>query len=307
MVLRNEHGRIWSILRSNVQIYILLLPTALYFLIFKYGPMYGLQMAFRNYNTGLGIMNSPWVGLQYFERVLSRMYFYQVINNTLTISLASLIFGFPFPVLFALMLNEMRAGKGKKLIQTITYAPHFISTVVVAAMVTLFLSPSSGVLNKILMVFGIEAQNFLMKPEYFVPIYVISGIWQNLGWNAIIYVAALASVNPELHESAVIDGASRLQRICHINFPCILPTIIIMLILQTGSLLNVGFEKVFLLSNEAVLETSEVISTYTYRIGITGAQFSQSAAIGLFNSVVQFALLVLVNFIAGKVSETSLW
>ena len=258
-------------------------------------------MAFRNYNTGLGIMNSPWVGLQYFERVLSRMYFYQVINNTLTISLASLIFGFPFPVLFALMLNEMRAGKGKKLIQTITYAPHFISTVVVAAMVTLFLSPSSGVLNKILMVFGIEAQNFLMKPEYFVPIYVISGIWQNLGWNAIIYVAALASVNPELHESAVIDGASRLQRICHINFPCILPTIIIMLILQTGSLLNVGFEKVFLLSNEAVLETSEVISTYTYRIGITGAQFSQSAAIGLFNSVVQFALLVLVNFIAGKV------
>lgn len=307
MVLRNEHGRIWSILRSNVQIYILLLPTALYFLIFKYGPMYGLQMAFRNYNTGLGIMNSPWVGLQYFERVLSRMYFYQVINNTLTISLASLIFGFPFPVLFALMLNEMRAGKGKKLIQTITYAPHFISTVVVAAMVTLFLSPSSGILNKILMVFGIEAQNFLMKPEYFVPIYVISGIWQNLGWNAIIYVAALASVNPELHESAVIDGASRLQRICHINFPCILPTIIIMLILQTGSLLNVGFEKVFLLSNEAVLETSEVISTYTYRIGITGAQFSQSAAIGLFNSVVQFALLVLVNFIAGKVSETSLW
>lgn len=307
MVLRNEHGRIWSILRSNVQIYILLLPTALYFLIFKYGPMYGLQMAFRNYNTGLGIMNNPWVGLQYFERVLSRMYFYQVINNTLTISLASLIFGFPFPVLFALMLNEMRAGKGKKLIQTITYAPHFISTVVVAAMVTLFLSPSSGVLNKILMVFGIEAQNFLMKPEYFVPIYVISGIWQNLGWNAIIYVAALASVNPELHESAVIDGASRLQRICHINFPCILPTIIIMLILQTGSLLNVGFEKVFLLSNEAVLETSEVISTYTYRIGITGAQFSQSAAIGLFNSVVQFALLVLVNFIAGKVSETSLW
>lgn len=307
MVLRNEHGRIWSILRSNVQIYILLLPTALYFLIFKYGPMYGLQMAFRNYNTGLGIMNSPWVGLQYFERVLSRMYFYQVINNTLTISLASLIFGFPFPVLFALMLNEMRAGKGKKLIQTITYAPHFISTVVVAAMVTLFLSPSSGVLNKILMVFGIEAQNFLMKPEYFVPIYVISGIWQNLGWNAIIYVAALASVNPELHESAVIDGASRLQRICHINFPCILPTIIIMLILQTGSLLNVGFEKVFLLSNEAVLETSEVISTYTYRIGITGAQFSQSAAIGLFNSVVQFALLVLVNFIAGRVSETSLW
>lgn len=294
-------------MRKHYQIYLLLLPTLIYFLIFKYGPMYGLQMAFRNYNTGLGIWNSPWVGLKYFKRILSRPYFYQILSNTLTISLTSLIAGFPLPILFSLMLNEMRGGTWKKSIQTITYAPHFISTVVLAAMITIFLSPSSGIVNKAIEALGGKAVNFMMRPECFVPIYVISGIWQGLGWNAIIYVAALASVDPALHESAMIDGASRLQRILHINLPCILPTVIIMLILQTGSLLNVGFEKVFLLSNDAVLETSEVISTYTYRIGIAGAQFSQSAAIGLFNSVVQFIMLVIVNTLARRLSETSLW
>lgn len=294
-------------MRKHYQIYLLLLPTLIYFLIFKYGPMYGLQMAFRNYNTGLGIWNSPWVGLKYFKRILSRPYFYQILSNTLTISLTSLIAGFPLPILFSLMLNEMRSGTWKKSIQTITYAPHFISTVVLAAMITIFLSPSSGIVNKAIEALGGKAVNFMMRPECFVPIYVISGIWQGLGWNAIIYVAALASVDPALHESAMIDGASRLQRILHINLPCILPTVIIMLILQTGSLLNVGFEKVFLLSNDAVLETSEVISTYTYRIGIAGAQFSQSAAIGLFNSVVQFIMLVIVNTLARRLSETSLW
>ena len=294
-------------MRKHYQIYLLLLPTLIYFLIFKYGPMYGLQMAFRNYNTGLGIWNSPWVGLKYFKRILSRPYFYQILSNTLTISLTSLIAGFPLPILFSLMLNEMRGGTWKKSIQTITYAPHFISTVVLAAMITIFLSPSSGIVNKAIEALGGKAVNFMMRPECFMPIYVISGIWQGLGWNAIIYVAALASVDPALHESAMIDGASRLQRILHINLPCILPTVIIMLILQTGSLLNVGFEKVFLLSNDAVLETSEVISTYTYRIGIAGAQFSQSAAIGLFNSVVQFIMLVIVNTLARRLSETSLW
>ncbi|MDD6885005.1 MAG: ABC transporter permease subunit [Eubacteriales bacterium] len=296
-----------ALMRKHYQIYLLLLPTLIYFLIFKYGPMYGLQMAFRNYNTGLGIWNSPWVGLKYFKRILSRPYFYQILSNTLTISLTSLIAGFPLPILFSLMLNEMRGGTWKKSIQTITYAPHFISTVVLAAMITIFLSPSSGIVNKAIEALGGKAVNFMMRPECFVPIYVISGIWQGLGWNAIIYVAALASVDPALHESAMIDGASRLQRILHINLPCILPTVIIMLILQTGSLLNVGFEKVFLLSNDAVLETSEVISTYTYRIGIAGAQFSQSAAIGLFNSVVQFIMLVIVNTLARRLSETSLW
>lgn len=295
------------VMRTNYQIYLLVLPTLIYFVLFKYAPMYGLQMAFRNYNPALGITQSPWVGLKYFSRILSRPYFYQVIGNTLSISLSSLILGFPLPVIFALALNEMKNAKLKKTIQTITYAPHFISTVVVAAMLKIFLSPTSGIVNQLIKFFGGDAVNFMMRPECFVPIYVISGIWQGLGWSAIIYVAALASVDPALHESAMIDGATRLQRMVHINLPCILPTVIIMLILRTGSLLNVGFEKVFLLSNDAVLEKSEVISTYTYRIGITNSQFSQSTAIGLFNSVIQFVILISVNAISRKVSETSLW
>ena len=294
-------------MRTNYQIYLLVLPTLIYFVLFKYAPMYGLQMAFRNYNPALGITQSPWAGLKYFSRILSRPYFYQVIVNTLSISLSSLILGFPLPVIFALALNEMKNAKLKKTIQTITYAPHFISTVVVAAMLKIFLSPTSGIVNQLIKLCGGDAVNFMMRPECFVPIYVISGIWQGLGWSAIIYVAALASVDPALHESAMIDGATRLQRMVHINLPCILPTVIIMLILRTGSLLNVGFEKVFLLSNDAVLEKSEVISTYTYRIGITNSQFSQSTAIGLFNSVIQFVILISVNAISRKVSETSLW
>lgn len=299
--------RKFQIICSNYQIYLLVLPALIYFVLFKYVPMYGLQMAFRNYNPGLGITGSPWVGLKYFSRVLSRSYFYKVIGNTLSISLTSLIVGFPLPVIFALALNEVKNEKLKKTIQTITYAPHFISTVVVVAILKIFLSPSSGIVNKMIEGLGGTAVNFMMKPECFMPIYVISGVWQGLGWSAIIYVAALASVDPALHESAVIDGATKLQRIFHINVPCILPTVIIMLILQTGSLLNVGFEKVFLMSNDAVLESSEVISTYTYRIGITSSQFSQSTAIGLFNSVIQFIILVIVNTISRKVSETSLW
>lgn len=190
-----REGRL-ALMCRHYQIYLLLLPTLTYFLLFKYAPMYGLQMAFRNYNTGLGIWNSAWVGLKYFERVLARPYFYQVLSNTLTISLTSLIVGFPLPVLFALMLNEMRGGFWKKTVQTVTYAPHFISTVVVAAMVTIFTSPTYGIINKFIELFGGTAVNFMMRPSCFVPIYVISGVWQNMGWNAIIYVAALAAVDP---------------------------------------------------------------------------------------------------------------
>lgn len=296
-----------SIILKNYQLYLLVLPTLAYFFIFKYIPMYGLQMAFRDFNPGLGISASAWTGLKYFERVLGRAYFYQVIRNTLSISISSLIFGFPMPILFALMLNELKSARYKKIIQTVTYAPHFISTVVVASMVTLFLSPSSGIINKIIEKMGGEAVNFLMKPNAFVPIYVISDIWQGLGWNAIIYISALAAVDPALHESAMIDGASRVQRIIHINLPCILPTVVVLLILQTGKLLSVGFDKVFLLSNDAILERSEVISTYTYRIGITSSQYSQSSAIGFFNSIIQFIMLVLVNSLSRRLSETSLW
>ena len=287
--------------------YLFVLPAVLDCIIFRYVPMYGLQIAFKDYRVKLGIWGSPWAGMKYFQRFLSSPVFPQLMRNTLLISFSSLLFGFPVPILVAFMINELKGTRYKRFVQTATYAPHFISTVVVAAMVTIFTSPTYGIINKFIELFGGTAVNFMMRPSCFVPIYVISGVWQNMGWNAIIYVAALAAVDPALHESAMIDGASRLQRVININIPCILPTIIVMLILQTGSLLNVGFEKVFLLSNDAVLERSEVISTYTYRIGITGAQFSQSTAIGLFNSVVQFIMLVLVNTLSRRLSETSLW
>ena len=293
----------------NWGLYLLLLPSFLLLLIFSYKPMYGVILAFKDYKNSLGITGSPWADplFRYFTRFFKSFQFGTTIRNTLALNLYSLLVGFPIPIFLALMINQITARRFRKGFQTVLYLPHFISTVVVAAMVTIFTSPTYGIINKFIELFGGTAVNFMMRPSCFVPIYVISGVWQNMGWNAIIYVAALAAVDPALHESAMIDGASRLQRVININIPCILPTIIVMLILQTGSLLNVGFEKVFLLSNDAVLERSEVISTYTYRIGITGAQFSQSTAIGLFNSVVQFIMLVLVNTLSRRLSETSLW
>lgn len=300
-------NRAFRLMRQHYQIYLFLLPTLAYFLIFHYGTMYGAQIAFKDYNTGLGMLASPWVGFKHFARFITREQFHNVVINTVRISLTGLILGFPFPILLALLLNELRSARYKKVIQTVTYAPHFISTVVVAAMITLFLSPEAGFVNRLIALFGGTPVYFMIKPEYFTMIYVISDIWQGMGWGSIIYIAALASVDPALHESAVIDGASRYQRILHINIPCILPTIVVMLILRTGSIMHVGFEKVFLLSNDSLLEKSEVISTYTYRVGIRGGQMSLSSAIGLFNSVVNFVILVLVNWVSRRLGETSLW
>ena len=305
----NKRGfkKTWSLVFENYQLYLMLLPAIIYYVIFKYSPMYGLQIAFRNYKPAKGIWGSKWVGLESFERFLTRDYFWQAFSNSLTINISSILFTFMLPVIFALMLNEVRNSKIKTTMQTITYAPHFISTVVVVAMVKLFLSPTVGLINNLRAAMGLEVVQFMMKPEFFVPIYIISDVWQGLGWSAIIYIASLAGVSPSLHESAMLDGASRLQRIWYINLPHILPTVIVMLILRTGSMLDVGFEKVFLLSNDAVLERSEVISTYVYRLGIGGAQFSLSTAVGLANSIVQFIMLSAVNYISRRVSETSLW
>jgi len=269
--------------------------------------MYGIQIAFKDYNTGLGIWDSPWVGLKYFKQFIVMPQFLSAVRNTLVISIVSLFCGFPFPVLLALMLNEVKNNKFKKIVQTVTYAPHFISTVVMAAIITLFLSPTAGIINKIIELTGHDSINFMIKPEYFVPIYVISDIWQHTGWNAIIYIATLANIEQEQHEAAVIDGATRMQRIWYINIPCIFPTMVVLFILQAGSILNVGFEKVFLLQNASIMETADVISTYTYRLGIQGGQFSLSSAVGLFNSVINFIVLVLVNTIARHLSDTSLW
>lgn len=295
------------IIGRNYQIYLLLLPCLIYFIVFCYGPMYGVQIAFKDYNTGLGIWGSPWVGLKHFRRFLDMPQFWQVFRNTLFLSLYNFIAGFPVPILVALMLNEMRDGGLKKTIQTITYAPHFISTVVIVTMITLFFSPTSGFVNKLVVLLGGEPIHFMIRSEYFPHIYVWSGIWQHFGWGTIIYLATLANVDQELHESAVIDGANRLQRIWYINIPSLAPTIVIQLILSLGGILGADFEKVLLMQNDSIMQVADVIATYTYRIGIRGSEFSLSSAIGMFNALINLVVLYLANTFSRRVSETSLW
>ena len=269
--------------------------------------MYGVQIAFKDYNTGLGIWGSPWVGLKHFQNFISMRQFYNVLGNTLLLSFYSLLVCFPLPIILAIFLNEMRSLKYKKVIQTVTYAPHFISTVVMAAMVTLFLSPSAGFINKFIEALGYEPVNFMSKANYFPHIYVWSGVWQHIGWNSIIYVAGLSGIDYNLHEAAMIDGATRLQRIWHINLPGIIPMIVIQLILTMGGMLGSDFEKVLLLQNPSIMETADVLSTYTYRIGIRGGKFSLSSAVGLCGSIVNFILIIATNFICNRLGETSLW
>lgn len=289
------------------QLYVLLLPTALYFIIFSYLPMAGVQIAFKQYTVSEGIWGSSWVGLKHFARFMSSAQCETLIVNTLKISIYSLLWSFPLPIVLAIALNECRFLKMKKIVQSLTYAPHFISTVVLVSMVTLFLSPSNGVINRLIEMFGGEAHNFMGETGAFRTIYIASGIWQNCGWSAIIYISALSGVDEQLHEAAKIDGANRLQRIRHIDIPSILPTAITLFILNCGNVLSVGFEKMYLMQNSMNLSVSEIISTYTYKVGLLGAQYSYTAAIGLFNSVVNIIILVMVNAIAKKTSETSLF
>lgn len=289
------------------QLYLMLLPTIIFFVMFRYLPMAGVQIAFREYRAVDGIWNSKWVGMQYFNRFVNSVQFGVLISNTLKLSLTSLVVGFPLPIIFALILNEARAPRLRKLVQNITYAPHFISTVVLVGMVTMFLSPSTGFINYMIQAFGGEATDFMGKAEAFIPIYVISGQWQNLGWNAIIYVAALSNVDVQLYDAAKIDGANRMQKIWHIDVPTILPTAIILLIMNCGQILSVGYEKTYLMQNSLNLSASEIISTYVYKVGLVQGQYSYTAAIGLFNSVVNVCLLIIVNQIAKRLSDTSLF
>lgn len=298
---------LWRSMKKNWQLYLMIIPAMIYLLIFCYGPMYGIQLAFKDYISTKGIWGSPWVGFKHFERLFGGYYFGRLIYNTLKINICQLIFGFPLPIIFALMLNELRSKSYKRVIQTVSYAPHFISTVVLVSMVTMFLSPTNGIINKLIGLFGIEPIYFMGEAEWFVPVYVISGIWQGLGWSSIIYIAALSNVDQEVQEAALIDGASRLQRIWHVTIPGILPTIVIMLINQVGHLMSIGFEKVLLMQNNLNLSASDVIGTYTYRSGLLGGEYSYSTAIGLFNSVINIILLVSVNKISKKLSDTSLW
>lgn len=294
-------------LRRHWQLYLLITPVIGYFAVFHYWPMYGVQIAFKDFIATKGIWGSPWVGFKHFERFFDSYFFWRLIGNTLGISLYELAVGFPVPILLALMINEVRLKGYRKFVQTVTYAPHFLSTVVIVGMLLMFLSPTSGLVNLAIQAFGGEPISFMTEPGWFKTIYVFSGVWQQMGWSSIIYLAALAGIDPQLHEAAKVDGATRLQRIWHVNLPGIRPTIVILLILNFGSLMGVGFEKVFLMQNSLNMEGSDVISTYVYRSGILGAQYSFSAAVGLFNSVVNFILLITVNRIARKVNQVSLW
>ncbi|MDO3413169.1 ABC transporter permease subunit [Saccharibacillus sp. CPCC 101409] len=292
---------------GNWELYLFMLPAVLYFLIFHYAPMYGIQIAFKNFVPSKGILGSPWVGFDHFERFFNSYYFWDLIWNTFSISFYELAIGFPLPIILALAFNEVRNGKFKKTVQTVTYAPHFISIVVMAGMIITFLSPSSGIIIMFINALGLDAPQFLTDPAWFKTMYVLSGVWQSTGWGTIIYLAALSGVDPQLHEAAIVDGASRFKRMLHINLPTILPTITIMLILNMGNILGVGYEKILLLQNSLNLESSDVIATYVYRAGLVDAQYSFSTAVGLFNSVINVILLITVNWIARRTSENSLW
>ena len=303
----SKSRKIYRYLQQNWQLYLLFLPVVVYFVLFHYMPMVGLQIAFKNYSFRKGIWKSPWVGFIHFERFFNSYYSGQTIYNTLMLSVYSLIVRTPLPVILALLMNEVRSSAFRRTVQTITYAPYFISTVVMCSMVMLFLSPDSGLLNNIIVALGGEKQYFMGVPAYFKTIYVLSATWQYTGWDAVIYMAALSGIDPQLHEAAMIDGAGRFRRIWHINIPGIMPTIIILLIMACGTLMSVGFEKIFLLQNDLNRSSSDVISTLVYRQGFEQRDFSYSTAVNLFNSVVNCILLVLVNTISRKVSDTSLW
>lgn len=293
--------------RRRWQLYLIFLVPLAFVIIFRYGPMYGLQIAFKDYIITKGIADSAWAGLKHFTRFLSSHQFGRLIRNTVGISLYSLMVGFPIPILLAVMLNECRRKRFKKLVQMTTYAPHFISTVVMVAVIQQVLDPKIGVVNLAIAGLGGTSVNFMGEPSMFKTIYVLSGVWQSMGYNSIIFIAALSSVDPQLEEAAVIDGANRFQKVWYVDIPSILPTAVIMLIMQVGRIMNVGFEKVFLMQNTLNLEASEIISTYVYKMGMVNAQYSFSTAVDLFNSVVNLVLIILVNWLARKVGETSLW
>lgn len=299
--LKNDIVRNW-------QLYLLLLPAVVAIIMFAYVPMYGIQIAFKDFKPVHGIWGSEWVGFDQFKRFFTSNQFGNILGNTILLSVYSIVAGFPAPIILALMLNQISAQRFKKVLQTVTYMPHFISTVVMVGIISVFFTPSTGLFGHIARTLGVtDPPNLLSQRTAFRPLYVFTNIWQHTGWDSIIYLAALSGVDIALYEAAMIDGANRFQRVVHIDIPCILPTIVILLILTAGNVMNVGFEKVFLMQNDLNLPVTEVIPTYVYKIGLRSMQYSYSAAVGLFNTVVNFILLVLVNTVSKRVGETSLW
>jgi putative aldouronate transport system permease protein len=289
------------------QLYVLLAPAVIYILVFKYWPMYGVQIAFHNYNPVHGFTDRPWVGLTHFIRFVNSYQFGQVVGNTLWIAILGLLVAFPIPIILALLLNQLQSERFKKFTQTVLYSPAFISTVVVVGIMFVVLSPRSGLVNNAIQLGGGEPIFFMGSAEWFRPIYVISDVWQNAGFSMIVYLAALAAIDPALHDAAKVDGASKLQRIRHIDLPGIMPVVTILFILAIGNLLNVGFEKALLMQTPLNISSSEIIQTYVYHAGLQQAQFSYSAAIGLFNSLLNLALLLVFNTIARRANQATLW
>lgn len=295
-------------LKINWTLYLMVLPVIAFYILFAYYPMYGAQIAFKNFSPGKGIIDSAWATpfFKHFTRFITSVNFFRVVKNTFMISLLSILFSFPAPIILALLLNELTSQKFKRSVQTISYLPHFISMIVICGMVRDFVA-SDGIINDLVVLLGGEAKPMLQQPKMFRSIYIISDIWQNVGWGCIIYLAALSAIDPQLYEAAVIDGCGRFGRVIHITIPGIMPTIIILLILRMGRMMNVGFEKIILLYNPATYETADVISSFVYRTGLIEFNWSYSAAIGLFNSVINFILIIVANSISRRFSETSLW
>ena len=301
-----KRGAFRKNLTSHPMLYAMALPVVAYYLIFHYAPMYGMVMAFQRFVPARGFFRSEWIGLQHFRAFFTDYYFFRLVRNTLVINVYQLVFGFPVPVIFALLLNELRRLPFKKTIQTITYMPHFISAVVVCGLVIEF-TKSSGLITHFAVMLGARPGNLLARPELFRGIFVTQNIWQQFGWGSIIYVAALSGIDPALYEAATIDGANRWRQALHITLPGIAPTIIILLILRMGQMMSLGWEKIILLYSPLTYETADVISTYVYRRGLIQFDYSYAAAVGIFNSLINFALLVSANWISRRVNETSMW
>jgi len=304
---RSRGGRLMRRIWAGRYLYLMFLPVFLYYVIFRYGPMLGLSIAFKDFNAYLGFDKSPWVGFKYFQQFFNSIYLWRLVRNTLLINLYDLVFNFPAAIILALLLNEVQNRRFKKTVQTITYMPYFISSVVIASMVVQFLSPSTGIVNNIIAAFGGERQYFMTQPESFRTIYTIMNLWKNVGWNSIIFLAAISGINGDLYEACRVDGGGHLRQTWHITLPGIAGTIVVLLIMRLGHVLDAGYETILLLQSTPIYETSDVIGTYVYRRGLKGGEYSYATAVGMFQSVIGFAMVIIANWLSRRYSDTSLW